>query len=268
MAKFNIMDMASIDFSQSEYFYLKNGCSKQLTYIIRNIYNTGYSTAIQPGPIRLTSFGIPRIHEDYCPDDTRRGFIKIPIDVNQKSCSEFRDFLSRADDYFGSIEFKKKIFGSKYDRYEYQPMIRAPQEYDDDIRVCYKVENVNVKFMMKYDSNGIKTGETTTIIKNNNKILPTKTITDITKYIRFNTTINPTIIIHKIWAGKAPCPGAKFISYGVGLIVSEINIGQALNNYIDLSNPIYDLDGLKSAYKPFIDEKRIIINKHHTIIEV
>ena len=271
MVNFKVLDMATIDFSQPDYFYYGSRSNLQDTFIIRND-KYGIRVAIQPGPIRLTSFGIPNINDTYCKDDTRRGYMRIPLDLNQGSCIEFRNFLSKADDYFASIEFRKKIFGNEYDKYEYQPMIKVPTEDDNDDckskrhQHIPKVENVNVKFMMTYDKNGIKTGETTTIIKYNNKVLPIKTITDVKDHVKFNSTINPTIIIHKIWACKAAC--LNYIPYGVGLVVSEINIGQVFDNYVDLSNPIYDLDGLKSAYKPFIDEKRIIINKDHTIIEV
>ena len=58
----------------------------------------------------------------YCPDDSRREFIKIPLDPTQNSCINFRIFLEKIDNFFGSDNFKETLFGDDANEYQYIPL--------------------------------------------------------------------------------------------------------------------------------------------------
>jgi hypothetical protein len=73
--------------------------------------------------------GIPLIHPEYYPNDEKRDFIKIPLDVKRvPKMKPFRDMLVKIDGVFGSDEFKAEKFGQdSVADHIYTAIVRLPQ---------------------------------------------------------------------------------------------------------------------------------------------
>jgi len=72
---------------------------------------------IQSGKIKLTSHGIPPFSKKdakkrYIKKDRDREYMKIPLDLDQPSCEALRKFIEQADEWAGSEEMRKKLFGT------------------------------------------------------------------------------------------------------------------------------------------------------------
>ena len=65
------------------------------------------------------------------PSDQHRNFIKIVLDPNQSACIDLKTHLESADDFFGSDQMRKRLFGTKCDQYMYQPIVRFPGTPDE-----------------------------------------------------------------------------------------------------------------------------------------
>ena len=234
--------MDSIDFNEVDISELKYHYSSYVGFVTY----CGKKWEIETGPIQLTSYGIPQLDKPessgYHPDDSTRRFIKIPLDNFQPSCQYLRKNLERLDEFFGSLIVRKKLFGIKSDNYKYDPIIKIILNHDK-----IQSDYCKIKFITDYH-----TKENKTIIKKNNEIVEAKTVTEITNYVKFLTTSRFTICVQKIWAHKNPSLGDKFISYSVGLVMNEINVGNA---YLKLDKlEINDISTLKKAYKNYFGQ--------------
>ena len=59
--------------------------------------------------INITQDGIPDIHEIYCPDDSKRLYIRLPLDPTQP-ISEFISMHEKFDNYFESQSVRDTIW--------------------------------------------------------------------------------------------------------------------------------------------------------------
>ena len=274
MSNLYIVPQETLDFSSPDYLFYNVHNDKQNTYLIKHI--NCKNVVIETDAIQLTAYGIPRINEDYCPSDAYREYIMLPFDLSQSSCVTLKDTMKRADEYFASLPFKIKLFGSKAGKHMYHPIIRSKSfreedDSDDDNYIPKKnlpMDYCKVKFIMNYDSNGKKINETKTVLKTNGEAIEVKTITDLSNYIKFRSVAKYTIMFQKIWACKTPVPGSNFFMYGAGLTILEINTGRHTPISVDLSNPIYELDKLKEMYKEYMDGKKKLVKKCHNVIEI
>lgn len=198
--------------------------------------------AFQTNDIKITDYGIPRLNSTYYDTDSRREHINIALDSNQSSCNELRILLERLDNYFGSENMRKKLFGKRCDRYEYLPVIRSKNPIAGEKKPDY------CKIKLKiHHTNG------TVVRENGNKIIQIKTITDMARYVNYNLTAKFIIRLNKIWAMKgAPHIGSKII-YGVGLLMREIEIISDSIYYAMPNLYCRDIGTLKKVYKKYID---------------
>lgn len=81
--------------------------------------------------ILINAHGIPN-KADFYKNESQRMFIKLPLDKNVPESKDLADWTERFDQYFGSDEMKEKLFGTKKDKYQYQPCFRLPQEDDEE----------------------------------------------------------------------------------------------------------------------------------------
>lgn len=118
----------------------KNG-TQPMAFITYNdpLLNSENKILMQSGHIKMTSGNpIPPLDKDnqnskgYYPDDSKREFLKIPLDPNQDSCIELRKHLEEADKWAGSEETRKKLFGSNWKKYVYTTCIKSPKIDDDE----------------------------------------------------------------------------------------------------------------------------------------
>ncbi|AUL78304.3 hypothetical protein QJ856_gp0513 [Tupanvirus deep ocean] len=215
-------------------------------------------------PIKITAGGIPKLNEHYCQEDINREFINIAFDITQPSCLKLKLFFEKADNYFDSDTIRKRLFGSKADRYEYQPIIKIKTNYDDDDDYPHKnkpkrPDYCKVKFLISQCGNKRKI---TTRFKEFGNEMKLDTVTKMAEKVRFFKTYTFAICIRKIWANRIVAPGADKIFYGVGLSMVEITMGSP---YIDFGKPIYDINGIKLAYKKYMDDKKKSIKTNLTV---
>lgn len=233
-----------------------------------NHKNMGKPMSIVTKSIQITFYGIPSLRSDkggFCEDDSQRQYINIPLDPDQSGCIELQDALARIDKHIGSNEVKKILFGSKWDKYDYKPIVRSKESssYDSE-EDCPKPSAQNlppyckVKLIVGNQNNK-------TIVKFNGKKMPINSITDITKYVRYKCMAIFTIRIQKIWASKCTAPGSNKIWYGTGLCMEKISVGKNQYEFVDYGVPIYDMDGLRKAYKKYVDENKKPLKKHFMI---
>ena len=209
----------------------------------------GKAATIKTQGIKLTQYGIPRVN-DYHPTDESRMYIQIPFDPQQPSCMELKSILKKADEYFASENFRKKLFGFKYDSYNYLPSVREKIMYENSLDVPKKMyDSCKVKFM-NYNN------EFRTTLTNNGKKINVKTVTDLASYVRFMTTAQFTIRLSKIWVNKCKSYGQNKITYGLGLSMERISLGFEpeidKRYYVDSGKPIYQLSDLQNKYKDYL----------------
>ena len=131
-----------IKFKNSDVSELNKSGAQPMAFINYNDPNLQSKNKIlvQSGRIKMTSGGIPPLDKDnpnakgYYPNNSKREFIKIPLDPEQDACIELRKHLEEADKWAGSEEMRKKLFGSGWKKYVYTPCIKSPKfdEEEDD----------------------------------------------------------------------------------------------------------------------------------------
>ncbi|XWV26520.1 hypothetical protein QJ857_gp0547 [Tupanvirus soda lake] len=269
-----------VDFSNAEVSELNREGRQPLAYINYNdpVRNAQTKILVQTGKFKLTSHGIPQLDKEgtedgYYPDDSKREFIKIPLDPDQPACVELRKHIQAADEWAGSEELKKKLFGKRAKEYQYQPSIKTPKKQtnddDDDDDEPKKgkgkgkdskpkkeypiIDYVKMKFNVVSQGKGrvnmtkLKKvdGKTKTVIK-------ADTITEIANEVKFLSDIRLVFYYNKIWANKTAAQGAQFIAYGLGFKVMAIEYTPSPNK------------GLNSAEIDFLSEEEDEDEEHQT----
>jgi hypothetical protein len=162
--------------------------------------------------IYINAHGIPS-KADFYKNDSQRMFIKLPLDEKESKIKDLSDWLRSLDEYFGSDEMKEKLFGTKKDKYQYQPCYRLPQEDDEEDS---KKKNPNKKdygpkppfIKLKIDTTYPDGRIATTVYKSvmeNGKRVRTKidnieTIDDLHDHISFLSKVLSYVTISKVWA--------------------------------------------------------------------
>lgn len=126
--KYTDVDISKLEFTNLEDNERSKG--QKIAYPRYNFQN-GDDLNIQCPWFHLVSYGIPKVSE-YYPEDSKRLFIKVPLDESNSEVKTFCNFLKVIDEKLSSTEFKEKMFGGKASKYEYQSILRLPQEDDDD----------------------------------------------------------------------------------------------------------------------------------------
>jgi hypothetical protein len=252
-----------IDFDNAEVSELNKEGRQPLAYINYNdpIRNASTKILVQTGKIKITSHGIPQLDDEgvvdgYYPDDSKREFIKIPLD-DQPACIELRKHIEAADEWAGSAAIKKKLFGKRADEYQFQPSIKTPKKSvnDDDKPKTKKAKGTTEKKeypiidYVKMKFNVISQGK---IRVNKTKLKKvegkTKTtinavsIAEIANEVRFLSENRFVFYYNKIWANKSAAQGATKIVYGLGFKVMAIEYTPSVNKSL---NPA-DIDFLSS----------------------
>jgi len=197
---------------------------------------------LQTPPIYLFAYGIPKPGA-YYKDDAARSFVKVPEDVNDPNSVSFFNQMESIDRYLTSPDGKKKIFGSEKvaNNYVYQPIVRTPENKQDDededdddednhkkkqskkqteIDLGPKPRYMKFKIDLDWETKVIKTK---VLVKNDEgKREPVSgivTLEDINKYIRYKSTNTLVIMWNKIYASKNKLGDSK--KYGAGFKITQ-----------------------------------------------
>ena len=206
-------------------------------------------------PVFVTeTYGIPR-QGPYYQTDKSRAFFKLPFchqralhtdEMDYTAMEKFYNKLLEIDSYFGSEDFKVKLFGDKMaSKYEYQPIVRHPERDNDEeeevtdksstkaVKDYYRPPYTKVKLMLSNSETELPLFRL--IDKKNDgtkeEILPSS-FCDATVHMRYMTKHRMIIEVQKLYAMKTTSGGEKR-KYGitVKLVAAECtNRGEITNN--------------------------------------
>lgn len=161
--------------------------------------------------IELKQYGIPKISE-YYPDDSKRSFVKVPLDESIPEIKQLVDLIKEFDKKLDSSEFRTKIFGPKASKYKYQSIFRLPQEEDEEEKKKAppkkdygpKLPYFRLKIDTSYPDNNVKTILFDSVLndgkRTRTKIENIKTIDDFSSHVCWLSKIRPVIRPVKLWA--------------------------------------------------------------------
>ena len=177
--------------------------------------------------IKITQGGIPRI-DKYHADDSKRGYIKLPLDQSIPEIKEFSDMLRSIDAVLGSSENKQMWFGSQANKYEYTSLFRIPEEEDPEESKTKKNQGpklpyMKVKLDTTYPENHVKTVIFKSVMKDGKRERSlVDDITDIDslcKTVSYMSTVRPIIRPVKLWSASN-----KTKSYGLSFKVLKMEV--------------------------------------------
>lgn len=179
-------------FSVSDFVFPKKGKgqkdekpSKQFNAFPRY---KGNNCHLKTGDIKLTQYGFKKLDEQYITDDSKRNFLRVPLDPEQENCVNLRTMCEAIDAW--AVENKELLFQSLAQElkkkpkkvakmYNYTPLVRKPytggmndadsdsddDDDDDDAKNAAKDEAVEPEednrmdyikamYSVEYDSGG------------------------------------------------------------------------------------------------------------------
>ncbi len=207
----------------------------------------GENTCVFQTPeIKLTQYGLPSIGE-YYKEDSQRTFVKVPFDPSQDGCDVLKNMLSQIDEHLQDEKFLKTIFGKKqWKSFTYQPMVREPQEQEEELgsdedseeEVASKAKKGDGEKADRFDYCKVKldvswgSGELETKFfvkeagedgkKKRPEEVKCKTVSELDNYLTWGSTIRMMVMVNKFWAQKTKQNGTK--SYGVTMKALQIVI--------------------------------------------
>lgn len=218
-------------------------CKPKTNRPICNITYSDTKLIIQCDPIRLTSHGIPPLDKKFILCDNDRAYINIPFDPNQLNCIELKKHFEAADKYFCTDHLKDKIID-----FGYNPSLYNPSLYNTIVKYAnnsYKTDYFKIKLDID------KIHKLKTIIFVNDQKMDISTVTELTEYCRFLSTIHFVFEYSYVWIlGN---------SYGVRLTMTELHIDEKKPFY---KFPMYDLVKLKEHYKEYMDNHKYTLGTH------
>jgi len=172
------------------------------------------------------TYGIPRAGP-YFPDAKSRAFFKLPFchermlfsdEVDYDAIAEWHEKFLELDQYLSGQEFRVKLFGEKNaDKYEYQPLVRAGCDPDDEEVAIkhYRPPFAKVKLDLKHDTEVPKFKLFDVADGKRHEVQLTQ-FDDALKYMRHMTKHRFIIEFSRIYAMKTSA-GSEKRKYGVVL---------------------------------------------------
>jgi hypothetical protein len=207
----------------------------------------------------MNQYGIPRLGEYYS-DDSQRSFVKIPLDQSVPEIKAFSNLLKSIDDKLGSNDFKKKMFGSKGDKYVYQPIFRLPLEDEEPSKskdkkdYGPKLPYMKLKMDTTYPDNQVKTLVYNSVMENGKRVRTKlnniNTIDDMVNNMPFLSRIRPIGRPVKLWA---QAPNKKDPTYGLTFKMVKVEVEPPANK--------------NSSYKQYLDADAFLDSENENEIE-
>lgn len=223
--------------------------SQKIAYVRYKTGSGDVMLQIQTPKINLFTYGIPMLGQ-YYPDDKARSFIKLPFDETVDDVRKFYEKLVELDNIMQSQDMKRKIFGSDKvaETYNYQPIVREPENDIEDENTTFKPKYMKLKIDTDYNTGELKTRIMVKEDSSRKRLDDIKTITDLTKYVRYKSNIRMVITINKLYATRAKVGDKK--KYGLTFKILQIECEPLVNKATQ-----YDVDA-------FIDEDDYDDNKN------
>tara|TARA_B110000037_G_C17100428_1_gene497744 strand:- start:69 stop:974 length:906 start_codon:yes stop_codon:yes gene_type:complete len=229
--------------------------SQKISYPRYKVNSSEKQLYIQTPEIKLDGGGIPSENSPYHPTPkARANGVKIPLE-NRESTPEkltlFRSKLEEIDAYLSSDEFKKKFFGPKNKKkYEYIPIVKTPQEIepdsDDEENKADKKERhrpiyMKARIQVVYGSEGddvnidVYSEDKTKPRKDRYEEVEVTTLSELSKYMRYMSTVKFVLHPCKIWADKQPANGGKVRKYSITFKIKRVifDKNQQMSSSID-----------------------------------
>lgn len=201
--KINSVDVSKIAVSKVEdNLLIKSQKQALLTY-------DNDSFVIQTPQFIVESYGIPQ-HSTYYTTAKSRAFFKMPFchdrrkyedGIDYNAVKEMFEKFQELDVLFSSPEIKGKLFGDKADKYEYQALIRYPDETDGNLNKYYRPPYTKIKLDLDYRTEKPKyrvynnvNGKRTEIHLND--------FNDTLNHLKYLTKARFIIYLHKIYVNK------------------------------------------------------------------
>ena len=182
--------------------------------------------SIQLPWILMDTMGIPSICE-YYPDDSKRDFVKIPLNQTDPELKKMTEQFQELDELLGSQEMREKVFGDKASKYEYQPIIRALEEQEPKKDSKYKRPSypfyMKVKLDTVYGDGKLKSKVFLSEMKDGKRVrtsVEINSIDELSKQLWLNK-IRPVVRMTKLWAQP---PNKKGASYGVTFKLVRVEV--------------------------------------------
>ena len=172
------------------------------------------------------TYGIPRAGP-YFPDAKSRAFFKLPFchermlfsdEVDYDAIAEWHEKFLELDQYLSGQEFRVKLFGEKNaDKYEYQPLVRAGCDPDDEEVAIkhYRPPFAKVKLDLKHDTE-VPKFKLFDVADGKRREVQLTQFGDALKYMRHMTKHRFIIEFSRIYAMKTSA-GSEKRKYGVVL---------------------------------------------------
>jgi hypothetical protein len=201
----------------------------------------------------IDCMGVPSVCEFY-PDDSKRDFIKIPLNQNIPEVKQLTEKLQALDQRLGNHAMREKLMGDKANKYEYQPVIRVQEDVPQSKDSKYKRPSYPFYMKLKLDTTypdyKIKTpvflSEAKEVDGKQTRIRTKTEVTTIDEMAKqvWLSKIRPIVRPVKLWAQP---PNKKGASYGVTFKVVRLEVepkkgsGNNLQKYME-SDTFLDSD--------------------------
>jgi hypothetical protein len=239
---------------------LKTGNNQDIGFVRYRLGDSEDSSHIQPiiqTPfLKMRQYGVPQDGNEYYKTELTRAFLKLPLNHEYKKVDaskeelRFRKVFQEIDEFFGSDECKENIFGEDANRFQYQPIVRSPQELEKPSSrataqekekytrqlASYRPLYMKLKLSLDIEWNeesreSIFKGIKTSIFKRDENGGRTKQevtcVNDVEKLIRFGSEIRLIIMPSKLWVAKSKLTGASHKLYGVQLKIVQAEVKPA-----------------------------------------
>ena len=151
-------------------------------------------------------YGIPALHDRFCPTDDKRQFLKHPLDDQTKNGNEQLEAFEMIDKFMASEKTKKTIFGANYHKAVYIPCVRylrTKNGFPGSNKLVVPYLKCTFKFSEK--SKVLETNLTVNDkeLKNDNgEILKLTSMTDVNAVISSGSIIKHIDNLRSIWIGE------------------------------------------------------------------
>jgi len=209
----------------------------------------------------IDCMGVPSVCEFY-PDDSKRDFIKIPLNQDIPEVKQLTEKLQALDQRLGSAAMREKLMGDKANKYEYQPVIRVQEDVPQPKDSKYKRPSYPFYMKLKLDTTYPDYKIKTPVFLSEAKEVDGKqtrtrtkaevnTIDEMAKQV-WLSKIRPIVRPVKLWAQP---PNKKGASYGVTFKIVRLEVepkkgsGNNLQKYME-SDAFLDSDDETTHNEP------------------
>ncbi len=238
---YNVIKVTNLDPSKLGTHKMPSGNFSNMGFFVN--YNASADkkrTIFQTGKIKIIKGGIPRLTTDedkknHTPNDSKREFMRIPLDPEQPACVELKGALDKIQAWLEDKATKATLFGKNAKKYKAMEIYNSTdpnklgddsddedkddedkdeEEEEEDAKPFIPTAKFRFDMEVKGENRKIKTAFSVNQDGKKSKI----SFDSVTEAAENITYLSDTIIgftISRIWAGDAPMAGMKHLPYGI-----------------------------------------------------